>query len=113
MLFLLLLSTAALTTANQLLSCADVDCPVKPDTAIADCRVANQSFSAVGVSSIRVPGEIFNADSDDNVELTWTVGVDEYPDGPGRRLIERVYYLGTPPGVNLTAEDGEVGGCAV
>ena len=120
---LLLPSLLSLSSAsgseNPLLSCEDVSCPVKDGTTLADCRVANQSFTAVGLTSIEVSGEIF--DAEDDVELTWTVGLDSYEhvDGDGendsRRNLERVYYLGTPPGVDLAKQDESsgVGGCAV
>ena len=84
-------------------------------TVLADCRVANQSFATVGVTSVQVPGAIF--DADDGVELTWTVGLDSYenvdPEKARLRNLERVYYLGTPSDVDFTGEDSGVGGCAV
>ncbi|PGH08514.1 hypothetical protein AJ80_07834 [Polytolypa hystricis UAMH7299] len=111
---LLLLSPLSFSTANELLSCVEVDCPTQGGS--ADCRVANQTFTAVGLTSISISKEIFE-DQNDDVELTWTVGLDHHdnvdPDDRYLRYIERVYYLGTPPTVDLTAENLEYGGCAL
>lgn len=112
---LLLLSPISFSAANDLLSCVEVDCPIHDGVTSADCRVANQTFTAVGLTSISVSSDIFE-DQDDDVELTWTVGLDIYdnvdPDDK-KRYIERVYYLGTPPSVDLTVEDLGYGGCAL
>ncbi|KKZ60235.1 hypothetical protein EMCG_05045 [[Emmonsia] crescens] len=104
----LLLFSLSFSSANELLSCVEVNCPIAEGSAITDCRVVNQTLGDVGLASIPVPSEIFG-NQDGDVNLTWTVGIDHYngidPDDRNQRYIERLYYLGTPPSVNLTADD--------
>ncbi|KAK2767049.1 hypothetical protein FQN54_006367 [Arachnomyces sp. PD_36] len=98
-----LLLSSPLARANELSSCLEVECPIQEGTVGADCQVANQTLSVVGVSSLSapIPGQ------DQNLELAWTIGAQDYPGVDSTegvdRYIERVYYLGTP----LTKSDNK------
>ncbi|KAK2755684.1 hypothetical protein FQN54_005833 [Arachnomyces sp. PD_36] len=106
-----LLISSSVASANEISTCLDVDCPIQDGTTSANCQVANQTLIVVGVSSfsVPIPGQ------DEDLELTWTVGGRSYEDvepEDGDRYIERVYYLGTSPSVDLKADDLAYDGCA-
>lgn len=93
---------------NNLIGCTAVDCPVSPGTTLSSCHVGNQSLGAVGLASYDVP--IISS----RPNITWTLGITNYPDpSDSRRLnIERVFYLGTPSGLDLTEDNLPYAGCA-
>lgn len=101
--------SSPLSRAEELSSCLEVGCPTQEGTVSGDCQVANHTFTVVGVSSLTVP----IPGQDEDLELAWTVGGRSYDNsGPEDRNIERVYYLGTPPPVDLKADDLGYRGCA-
>lgn len=107
-----LLLSATLSSASGISSCLEAECPIQDGTISANCQVANQTLSVIGISSLSVP----IPGQDEDLELAWTVGAQSYdgidPKNGTARYIERVYYLGTPPSVDLKADDLAYGGCA-
>lgn len=109
-----ILLSSSLSSASDISTCLDVECPIQDGNTSANCQVANQTLTVIGVSSfsVSVPGQ------DEDLELTWTVGARSYEDIEPKpkngtdRYIERVYYLGTPPSVDLKADDLAYDGCA-
>lgn len=99
---------------NTVGSCADVDCPpLSSSDSDSRCHVTNRTYGLIGLKS-------FSTDiSSEN--LTWTVGThvydnvgDDEVEGDQRaRIIEKDYYLGTPPSLNLSSGDLPYRGCAV
>jgi hypothetical protein len=75
-----------------------------------NCQVSNQTLRNVGITSYKV-GTIAG-----NPSLAWTVGVANYDhinsSNSNQRNIERTFYLGTPPSLDLTASDLPFAGCA-
>lgn len=103
---------SSLCNGNDLASCVQVECPILEGASTgADCHIANQTLVALGVTSyyVSIPAE-------QDLALAWTVGLQHYdnvdPLDSYQRYIERVYYLGTPPSVNFTADDLGYAGCA-
>lgn len=91
-------------------SCADVDCPGKGDnTTSVECRVTNRTYGLIGLDTFET------AITESNGDLTWTVGTHVYDDvePDDARVIEKDFYLGTPPELNLTANDLPFQGCAI
>ncbi|KAF2171357.1 hypothetical protein M409DRAFT_50810 [Zasmidium cellare ATCC 36951] len=105
----ILLSMMATSANSQyaygsIASCADFDC----NTGISNCTVQERSYNVAG--SVQFPSPF-----GDNTNLTWTTGaVMAYPDGPTYPNLVKDYYLGTPPDLDLSSEDGVNGfhGCA-
>ncbi|RAR05497.1 hypothetical protein DDE82_003964 [Stemphylium lycopersici] len=93
-------------------SCVDVDCP--GDGLDAMCRVQNQTHRTIGLRTFDT------AITEDSQNLTWTVGMTLYDgyDAQGdrsklARTVERDYYLGTPPSLNLSSDQLLYRGCAI
>lgn len=114
-----LLLTVAISTAsaqyadnNTLGSCVDVDCPsANGNTTLAECQITNRTYGLIGLESFSTS----ITDNQDN--LTWTVGTHVYekpdPNESLSRNIEKDFYLGTPPSLDLTADDFPYHGCAI
>lgn len=102
---------SSLCNGNEIASCVQVECPISEGTTSTDCHIANQTFVLVGVTSFSV-----SIPAQEDLSLAWTVGFQNYdnidPSDSYKRNIERVYYLGTPPSVNFTADDLGYSGCA-
>ncbi|OCL05721.1 hypothetical protein AOQ84DRAFT_390683 [Glonium stellatum] len=87
----------AIDLGAPIVGCAEVDCPTTASTneTSADCRVADHTFTAIGLSNFQPPT---NISSDD---FTWTEGIETYdnldPSIDFDRIFERNFYLGTPP----------------
>jgi hypothetical protein len=98
------------TTANSLSGCQSVHCPVKPNTGFSACNFSNQTLDTIGLTSypILIPS---------NPTITWTVGsrlIDTKSlSNPSERQAERVFYLGTPPALDLQSDALQFGGCAI
>lgn len=100
---------------NTIGSCADVDCPLQNHWSTrVECTIANRTHMNVGFRTI--PSRITENDAD----LTWTVGVQVYdfPDEAPRfrdmrREVDKTFYLGTPPSLDLTRDDLPYAGCAI
>lgn len=108
-------ATAQYINDNTIGSCADVDCPLQGDgVGPSNCQITNRTHLHIGLR------EFSSAITEDNTGLTWTVGVQVY-DGPEpdtslgdvRRKIDKVFYLGTPPSLDLGRDDLPYDGCAI
>lgn len=103
---LLVLTSAVLATVPyvgaQILSCADVECPIASGSTSADCTVVDKTFSAVGVAPL-------DLDIDGLRDISWVKGVGAQDVGSGERLFDQSFYLGTPPDFDF----GETGACAL
>lgn len=103
-------STASAQYANNntLGSCVDVDCPPGDEGA---CQVTNRTYGMIGLESFST------SITDNQGNLTWTIGSRVYdkPDPKDRtsRNIEKGFYLGTPPSLNLASDDLPYQGCAI
>lgn len=88
----LLTILAVLATASsinaQILSCADVECPITKGTTSATCTVVDKIFNAVGVVPLEDIG-------DDLKGLSWTKAVGAV-DTSSDREYDQSLYLGTP-----------------
>ncbi|KAK4677393.1 hypothetical protein QC764_405780 [Podospora pseudoanserina] len=95
----LLTVLAVLATASsinaQILSCADVECPITKGITSATCTVVDKIFNAVGVVPLEYIG-------DDLKGLSWTKAVGAV-DASSDREYDQSFYLGTPLGVRLPA----------
>lgn len=101
---------AQYVNGNAIGSCADVDCPpTGDDTTRAECRITDKVYGGIGLVSI--PTTISQND------LTWTIATQIYDDidqnDPVKRNIEKDFYLGTPPSLELAADSLPYKGCAV
>jgi hypothetical protein len=95
-------------THPEIGSCADVECPSEKD---GGCRVTNRTYDQIGLTTF--PSAI--APNGEN--LTWTLGTHTYHAQDKQPLIvEKGFYLGTPPDLHLTQSDGQTTpfqGCAI
>ena len=98
---LAVLVTAPRAAAN-ILSCADVGCPITSGTTAATCTVVDRTFNAVGVASI-------NSTVDSIKGLSWVKGVGAHTVNSTERAFDQSFYFGTPAGFDL---DG-TGACAL
>ncbi|KAF2747435.1 hypothetical protein M011DRAFT_467518 [Sporormia fimetaria CBS 119925] len=97
-------------------SCVDVDCPplnVSDSSTEAGCRVTNRTHSQIGLETF--PMLI----SEDQGNLTWTIGLTVYddadPSNGSIRVVEKDFYLGTPASLNFNENPDELPyqGCAI
>lgn len=102
---LLTFASAVLATVpfvdGQILSCADVNCPIAQGTTGAECTVVDKTFDAVGVASLNNSISGFN-------DLAWVKAVNA-DDGSGERVFHQTFYLGTPDKFDF----GGAGACAL
>lgn len=101
------LAPAAVLAASvgaQILSCADVECPIVPGTTFAKCTVVNKSFNAVGVARIDTDIDEFNG-------LSWVKAVGAEDVNSTTREFYQSFYLGTP--AESSNLDGAGSACAV
>jgi len=95
-------------------SCADVECPPLAATgSAAGCEIVNRTYQIIGISTFS------SAIAPEGENLTWTIGA-KSRDGLGEkgrdRVVEKGFYLGTPPDLQLKPENNETlpfQGCAV
>jgi hypothetical protein len=95
----LLISSSVYAWDRGLASCDDVDCPPLKETGpAAGCNIVNRTYQIVGISNFS------SQIAPEGQNLTWTVGV-KARDGLGEeghdRVVEKGFYLGTPPGLEL------------
>lgn len=130
----LALLTGSIAVGNDLGSCVDVGCPLQSGTkTAASCHISNETLNAIGVTIYIVPLPVpdpivANNNSSERVDniwagalnatLAWTVGVSNWHhavDGADShvRHIDRIYYIGVPPSLNLTSDSLPYGGCAL
>jgi hypothetical protein len=105
---LTLASAALLQVASvhgaDILSCADVGCPIVEGTTSANCTVADRSFNAVGLTSLDTGG------NDRLRGLSWVKAVgarDETRNST--RIFDQSFYLGTRDDFDFE----ETGACAI
>ncbi|KAG4433516.1 hypothetical protein IFR05_010999 [Cadophora sp. M221] len=84
-----LLSLPSTSTAKDIGTCVDVNCPVVPNSSAADCKVVNQTFTGIGIVDYTVPI------ADGGIDLSWT----------------RVFYIGTSLDEDLNSEELDYAGC--
>jgi hypothetical protein len=86
------LASAVLATVSHvgadILSCADVECPITSGGTSATCTVAGDIFNAVGVVGL-------DTTIDGLQGISWTKAVGADDDG-SERTFHQSYYLGTP-----------------
>ena len=86
------LASAVLATVSHvgadILSCADVECPIIPGGTSATCTVADDTFNAVGVVGLDTAVDGLQG-------ISWTKAVGADDDG-SERTFRQSYYLGTP-----------------
>jgi len=104
--YLLAISTIS-RAADDIGTCVDVECPVVPNSSAANCIVANQTFTSIGIVDYSVPI------TEGGLDLSWTLGIDDQilESDQYQREVERVLYLGTSPDVDLTSKDLDYFGC--
>ena len=106
----ILLSTALIfpslikLCAAQLSSCDDVGCPLDQYDQ-SSCVIGNTTAGALGISNFTSPLS--------SERLTWTIAVQSINGTDS--TFERDFFLGTPPGLNLTAagRPSEIEACAL
>lgn len=88
---------------STIVGCSTFGCPPVPGTTSVKCHVVDKMFTALGLARIPVPSAALAG-------LSWTFGlfVTEN-DSRDKRIFDKSFYLGSPPGVNLT----NTGACAV
>lgn len=107
---LLTLASAALLQVARvhgadILSCADVGCPIVEGTTAANCTVADRSFSAVGLTDLDTGGV-----NDRLRGLSWVKGVSATDHPANRsRVFDQTFYLGTPDDFDFE----DTGACAL
>ena len=85
---LAVLVTAPRAAAN-ILSCADVGCPITSGTTAATCTVVDRTFNAVGVVGI-------DSSVGSLKGLSWVKGVGAHNANSTERAFDQSFYLGTP-----------------
>jgi hypothetical protein len=102
----LALASAVLVTvphvAGDILSCADVACPITSGTTSATCTVVDRKFNAVGIISL-------DSSIDALKGLSWVKGVGAQDVSSTERIFDQSFFLGTPDGF----EFGDTGACAL
>ena len=95
-------------------SCGDVDCPPLAATGpAAGCGIVNRTYQTIGISTF--PSTI----TPKGENLTWTIGAkarDGLGDEGRDRVVEKGFYLGTPPDLQLKPDNNATlpfQGCAV
>jgi hypothetical protein len=86
----------------EILSCADVECPITPGGTSATCTVADWTFNAVGIANL-------DTDIDALKGLSWVKGVGANDAAEDERNFSNAFYLGTPDDFDF---DG-TGACAL
>ena len=89
----------------QLIGCNDVGCP-KGDASNAACPIGNVTAQAIGTTNFT---SSINSDA-----LTWTVAFSAEidPTNSSEQALERDYYLGAPPSLDLATKPS-FDGCAL
>ena len=87
----------AIDLGAPIVGCSEVDCPTAGNTTSAECKVADRTFSLIGLASFDTP-----VTSDD---FTWTEGIQAFDNSDPKAALDRTYeksfYLGTPQGFDL------------
>lgn len=104
------ISSAQFIYNNTIGSCADVHCPVANLGAQAECQITNRTHLTIGMREI--PSQITESDAN----LTWTIGAQVYNGIDGNktaRKVEKDFYLGKSPSLELARDDFPYSGCAI
>ena len=93
-------------------TCRDIGCPREEGSSNGvACRVTNHTYHMVGIKTLP------EAITEDGDALTWTVGAKVFdrtdPNNSSVRVVEKDFYLGTPPSLDLTSNDLPYHGCAI
>ncbi|KAK3291325.1 uncharacterized protein B0H64DRAFT_45997 [Chaetomium fimeti] len=86
----------------DILSCADVDCPVTEGTTSATCTVGDKTFNSIGLTSL-------DTDVDRLRGLSWVKAVGARNVSTEERAFDQSFYLGTPDDFDFE----DTGACAV
>lgn len=96
----------AIDLAAPIVGCSEVDCPTAGNTTSAECKVADRTFTLIGLASFDNPVTSTN-------DFTWTEGIQAYdnvdPKVDFDRIYEKSFYLGTPQGFDLIKNATESG----
>jgi hypothetical protein len=100
------LASAVLATVHgasaEILSCADVECPITPGTTSATCTVADKTFNSVGIASLDTDIEALKG-------LSWVKAVGAEDASNDERVFDQTFYLGTPDDFDFD----DTGACAL
>lgn len=100
LLALSLVATTPVLAQNEIIGCADLNCPVDDKSVSNECNVVDRTF--INVGAVKVPAvEGFPQG------LSWVQGFRVIP-MPPNRTYESSFYLGTPPQAKFSMP-----GCAV
>lgn len=102
--FLLLSYFTHTLAQSDVLSCANVSCPILNNSAVADCTVAGARYSVIGLVTPSSPS---------NSSLVWTIGVNQtllQNASPTTDIIDRAFYLGIDSSSVLTS--GTINACS-
>jgi hypothetical protein len=92
---LALLSGTSVTA--QLLGCDAVGCPIDGNRFV-HCEVGNSTLKSIGITNVTTLL--------DSRPLTWTLGLQEIQGDGSNLTLDRNFYLGTPPSLQLNDTDG-------
>ncbi|WEW59274.1 hypothetical protein PRK78_004743 [Emydomyces testavorans] len=97
------------SVTSQIAGCADVGCPAAQEPLVThECQFGNATFNAIGIA--RVDSKITPD------PLTWTLGVQAVNDSAHPQntnwTLQRNFYLGTPPSLDLR-QNKTYGGCVL
>ena len=102
----LALASAVLATVShveaQILSCADVECPIASGSTATNCTVVDKNFNAVGVASLSTNITGFS-------DLSWVKGVGAKDKGSKERVFDQSFYFSTLDNFDF----GGAGACAL
>lgn len=102
---------------NKILTCADVECPIVPNTTSANCTILGTEYTAIGIVALDPPPSDAVTDSDAAEKalqgLSWTkaIGADDFSKKERRFL--QGFFLGTPPNFDSLVDDTTTGACAL
>ncbi|KAK4147383.1 uncharacterized protein C8A04DRAFT_24625 [Dichotomopilus funicola] len=118
---LTLLLTSLLTTQTQadpkILTCADVECPIVPNTTSANCTVLGTEYTAIGILPLDPlpPDAITDRQTAETTlqGLSWTkaVGTDDF--SREERRFRQGFFLGTPPEFDSLVDGTKTDACAL
>ncbi|KAH6618223.1 hypothetical protein B0J18DRAFT_468525 [Chaetomium sp. MPI-SDFR-AT-0129] len=116
-----LLLTVFLTAHTQagpkILTCADVECPIVPNTTSANCTVLGIEYTAIGIVPHDPPPPDAVTDRQTAEKtlqgLSWTkaVGTDDF--SKKERRFRQGFFLGTPPEFDSSFDASKTGACAL
>ena len=95
---------------TTIIGCAEVGCPILSKSSGHNCTLVDESFYEIGLARIPIRGDRETQEALSG--LSWVQGNSikdyGYDNRPTERSLERIYYLGTPYGLEL----GDARACA-